>query len=131
MIVGLDHVQLAMPPGAEELARQFYEGVLGLTEVEKPQPLQKRGGCWFVGPGTHIHLGAQADFVPARKAHPAFWVQDLQLFFAHLQRAGVVVEWDHSVAGVRRFYAYDPFGNRLEFIQDGQGFSQRGWPSGP
>lgn len=80
MIVGIDHVQLAMPPGAEKMARHFYGQLLGLTEVEKPEPLRGRGGCWFAAPGVTLHLGVQVDFVPARKAHPALLVRDLPGF---------------------------------------------------
>jgi len=116
-IVGLDHVQLAMPPGGEEKARWFYAGVLGLTEVEKPESLQARGGCWFTGEGTQIHLGVQADFVPATKAHPALRVANLDEAVAALETAGVAAKPDTAVPHVRRFYAHDPFGNRLEFIQ--------------
>ncbi len=125
MIVGLDHVQLAMPPGSEDKARHFYGYLLGLAEIEKPGPLQARGGCWFAGQGVAVHLGVQADFVPARKAHPAFLVQDAQGLFGHLREANVLVEWDNSLPGIHRFYAFDPFGNRLEFMQDGHGFNQR------
>ncbi|MCB8922208.1 MAG: glyoxalase [Ardenticatenaceae bacterium] len=126
MIVGMDHVQLAMPPGEEAAARHFYGELLGLDEVVKPQPLQARGGCWFAGPGTYIHLGVQANFVPARKAHPALLAADLSALFAKLEAAGVPVQWDDALPDVRRFYAFDPFGNRLELVQDGEGLSQRG-----
>lgn len=123
-IVGFDHVQLAMPPGAEAAARQFYGQVLGLAEIDKPAALRPRGGCWFQAGDRQIHLGVEAEFSPARKAHPAFLVADLPAWQARLTAAGVPVTPDTSVAGVRRCYAADPFGNRLEFIQDGHGFSQ-------
>jgi catechol 2,3-dioxygenase-like lactoylglutathione lyase family enzyme len=119
-ITGLDHVQLAMPEGKETEARRFYGDLLGLVEVEKPEPLIARGGCWFEGPGTFLHLGIQDDFVPARKAHPAFRVVDLEHLFSILTAVGVSIQLDESLPGVRRFYAADPFGNRLEFIQDGK-----------
>jgi catechol 2,3-dioxygenase-like lactoylglutathione lyase family enzyme len=122
---GIDHVQLAMPPGAEDAARQFYAGLLLLTEVAKPEPLASRGGCWFEAPGVIVHLGVQADFVPARKAHPAFLVADLEALRERLRQAGVAVVPDDALDGLHRFYAADPFENRLEFIQDGDGFSQR------
>jgi len=123
-IVGLDHVQLAMPPGGEAEARRFYGEVLGLVEVEKPAPLAAKGGCWFEASGTAVHLGVQADFVPARKAHPAFRVADLEACYRALETAGVTATWDSSVPGVRRLHAFDPFGNRLEFIQDGDSFGR-------
>ena len=123
-IVGLDHIQLAMPPGDEARARAFYGDLLRLTEVPKPEPLGGRGGCWFEGHGLSVHLGVEStDFTPAKKAHPAFLVADLDAAFITLETAGVAVQWDDSLPQVRRFYAADPFGNRLEFIQDGDGFS--------
>lgn len=128
MITGLDHVQLAMPEGEEVRARAFYQGLLGLTEVEKPPALAARGGCWFEGVGTIVHLGVQDGFIPAAKVHPAFTVRDLNALQTTLEGAGFAIVPDAAVAGVERFYAADPFGNRLEFIQDGQGFLQRSNP---
>jgi catechol 2,3-dioxygenase-like lactoylglutathione lyase family enzyme len=113
-----------MPAGGEEAARQFYRNLLGLTEIAKPAALVGRGGCWFTGPGLQLHLGIEEPFVPARKAHPAFLVHDLVALMAQLAQAGVPLTLDDSVPGVRRGYASDPFGNRIEFIQNGDGFSQ-------
>jgi catechol 2,3-dioxygenase-like lactoylglutathione lyase family enzyme len=118
-IVGLDHVQLAMPAGAEAQARAFYAGLLGMRELEKPQQLAARGGCWFEAPGAQLHLGVEAGFSPARKAHPALLVDDLATLLAALAAAGVPITPDDSLPHVRRFYAADPFGNRVEFIQNG------------
>jgi len=106
---GIDHVQLAMPAGGEEEARRFYAGVLGLTEVPKPEALRGRGGCWFRGGGVELHLGVEDAFRPARKAHPALRAADFEA--AHAALGG---ELDEAIPGVRRFYAHDPFGNRLE-----------------
>ena len=105
----LDHVQVAAPPGCEEAARAFYGGLLGLRELEKPDALRARGGVWF----EHLHVGVEDDFRPARKAHPAFLVDDLDELAARIGD----VEWDDALPDLRRFYASDPFGNRLEFIQ--------------
>ncbi len=124
MITGLDHIQIAMPAGAEDAARRFYGGLLGLQEIPKPPTLAGRGGCWFQGHGIQIHLGVEAEFRPAAKAHPAFLIADLELLRQRLAQAGVHLAPDDAVPGVRRFYANDPFGNRIEFIQDGEGFSQ-------
>jgi len=122
-VVGLDHVQLAMPPGQEDIARRFYAGVLGLTEVSKPAALVGRGGCWFVGASIHLHLGVEAEFRPATKAHPALLVVDISAARHALMREGIEVVDDDSI-DVQRFYAADPFGNRLEFIALGdRGFS--------
>ncbi|GAB4197790.1 MAG: VOC family protein [Roseiflexaceae bacterium] len=124
-LVGFDHLQLAIPEGGEEAARAFYGGLLGMSELPKPAPLAARGGCWFATPGVQLHLGVETPFAPARKAHPAFLVRDLDAWRATLAAAGVETTPDETVAGVQRCYAADPFGNRLEFVQDGDGFSQR------
>jgi catechol 2,3-dioxygenase-like lactoylglutathione lyase family enzyme len=106
--VRLDHVQLAAPAGCEEEARRFFGELLGLREIEKPPSLAARGGVWF----EHLHIGVEDDFRPARKAHPAFAVDDLDALAARLGD----VTWDDGLPGVRRFYAADPWGNRLEFV---------------
>jgi catechol 2,3-dioxygenase-like lactoylglutathione lyase family enzyme len=117
MLQAIDHVQLAMPTGAEAVARAFYVDLLGLTEIPKPVPLQKRGGCWFAQGAVVIHLGVEADFRPARKAHPAFQVTDLAALAMRLQAGDVAITWDDALLpAVRRFYAADFFGNRLEFL---------------
>ena len=113
MITGLDHVQVAAPPGCEAEARAFYGALLGLSEVAKPPALAARGGVWF---GV-LHVGIAEDFAPARKAHPALRVTDLDALAARLLEAGVEIRWDAEIPGVARFYAPDPWGNRLEFIQ--------------
>jgi catechol 2,3-dioxygenase-like lactoylglutathione lyase family enzyme len=123
-VVGLDHIQLAIPAGAEERARAFYTGVLGFSEIPKPAALAARGGCWFQSGTAQIHLCVEDPFTPARKAHPALLVADLSAAQAALMGAGASITPVDAVAGVRRFYAADPFGNRLEFIQAGQGFNE-------
>lgn len=124
-LLRLDHVQLAMPPGSEAAARRFYAGVLGMTEVAKPPSLAVRGGCWFEAPDIVVHIGVEAPFAPARKAHPAFIVADLDASRAALTAAGAPVVPDDSLANVRRLYTADPFGNRIELIQQGDGFLER------
>lgn len=121
----LDHVQLAMPRGEEDSARTFYVGLLGLTEVEKPETLRGRGGCWFVGGDLHVHLGVDPDFRPATKAHVAFCCADLEALASRLAEAGYPVTWDDALPGRRRFYTADAFGNRLEMLADGDGLCQR------
>jgi catechol 2,3-dioxygenase-like lactoylglutathione lyase family enzyme len=113
----LHHVQLAIPPGGEEIAREFYGGVLGLAELAKPEALRARGGCWFRGGGWEIHLGVEEDFVPARKAHPGVLVEGLDDLAARLVAAGQPVDWDPHFPGHRRIYAHDGHGNRLEFLE--------------
>jgi catechol 2,3-dioxygenase-like lactoylglutathione lyase family enzyme len=115
-VVGIDHVQLAMPPGQEDRASDFYAGLLGLERVPKPEPLAARGGCWFTNGATTLHLGVEEDFRPARKAHPALLVDDLDALTARLEGAGLAVRPDTELPGVRRSYVDDPFGNRIELI---------------
>jgi len=118
MIIGLDHVQLAIPAGGEESARSFYRDLLGMSEVPKPPALAGRGGCWFTAGTAVLHLGVEEPFVPARKAHPALLVTDLGGLEAALTAAGrQCVRADGEIAGVRRFHTADPFGNRIEFQQ--------------
>jgi catechol 2,3-dioxygenase-like lactoylglutathione lyase family enzyme len=115
-VLALDHVQLAMPPGGEDAARAFYDGLLGMPEVEKPAPLAGRGGCWFAHAGVQVHLGVEPGFRPAGKAHPAFRIADLDGLVAKLATAGHRIAWSEDLPGVRRCYTDDPFGNRIELI---------------
>lgn len=117
-ITGLDHVQVACPAGSEPVLRDFYGGVLGLPEVAKPVALAGRGGVWFQVGRQQLHCGVESNFVPARKAHPAFLTTDLDGLAARLQTAGAPVHWDEgTVPGVRRFHTQDPLGNRVEILQ--------------
>jgi catechol 2,3-dioxygenase-like lactoylglutathione lyase family enzyme len=116
-LVGIHHVQLAAPPGAEPLMREFYVGVLGLVEVAKPPVLAARGGVWFRAAGIEIHIGVEEDFRPARKAHPGILVRELQAMARRLRAAGHDVRVDGLLPGFRRFYVDDPVGNRLELLE--------------
>jgi catechol 2,3-dioxygenase-like lactoylglutathione lyase family enzyme len=115
-IVGIDHIQLAMPPGGEATARQFYAGLLGVPEVPKPAELAQRGGVWFESALVKIHLGVEADFRQSQKAHPALLVEGLTDLAATLREAGYEVR-DEPMTGRARIYVNDPFGNRLELIE--------------
>jgi catechol 2,3-dioxygenase-like lactoylglutathione lyase family enzyme len=115
--VGIDHVQLAAPRGCEKEAREFWTGKLGLMEISKPESLQGRGGCWFEFGGEQLHIGVEADFQPAKKAHPAFVVKDLEEFRLHLENQGVETLEDAPIDGRSRFFVNDPFGNRVEFLE--------------
>jgi catechol 2,3-dioxygenase-like lactoylglutathione lyase family enzyme len=106
-----------MPPGGEEDARRFYGEVLGLQEVPKPPDLATRGGCWFRGDRLELHLGVEEGFRAARRAHPAFVVDDLDALRALLDEVGVETRDDAPLEGFRRFHGWDPFGNRLEFLE--------------
>ncbi|RBY96995.1 hypothetical protein DQ237_05180 [Blastococcus sp. TF02-8] len=116
-LLPLHHVQLAIPPGGEDACRAFWRDVLGMTELEKPPVLAARGGCWFRGGGLEVHLGVEDPFVPAEKAHPGLLVSGLRELAGVLERAGHPVTWDDDFPGHDRFYAADPFGNRLEFLE--------------
>ncbi len=111
------HVQLAMPRGREDEARAFYERVLGLEEVPKPSVLTARGGCWFREGAVELHLGVEEPFAPARKAHPAIVVDDLDAIRERLEEAGAAVTENVLLDGHRRIHTSDPFGNRLELLQ--------------
>jgi catechol 2,3-dioxygenase-like lactoylglutathione lyase family enzyme len=111
------HVQLAMPPGREAEARAFYVGMLGIREAVKPPHLARRGGCWFEDGPVRVHLGVEADFRPARKAHPAFVVDDLPGLAGRLAAAGHPSRADEPLEGWTRVYVDDPFGNCLELME--------------
>ncbi|GGA85476.1 VOC family protein [Ornithinibacillus halotolerans] len=113
----LDHVQLAAPKGAENQARAFYQDLLGFMEVEKPENLKQRGGVWFSDGNICIHIGIEDPFQPAKKAHPAFQVKNIEAMKKYLQIKQVDFMDDKNLPGANRFYLHDPFGNRLEFIE--------------
>ncbi|THC42099.1 VOC family protein [Streptomyces sp. A1499] len=117
MLTAIDHVQLAAPPGSEAALRSYYVDVLGMTEEAKPPALAARGGCWFTAGGVRLHLGIESGFRPARKAHPGLRVTGIQAFAERLASHGADVTWDDGLPGHRRFYAHDPVGNRLEFLE--------------
>lgn len=116
-IAHLDHIQITAPRGCELAAREFYGSLLGLPEIRKPQALRARGGCWFQCGSQQLHIGVEADFRPARKAHPAFIATDLDELRQTLQASGITISDDTSIPGTRRFFADDPWGNRLEFLE--------------
>ena len=118
MITGYDHIQVALPAGGEDVAREFYGVLLGMRELPKPEALAVRGGCWFRSGSAVLHLGVETPFAPARKAHPAFLVDDLESTRTVLSAAGYeCIDSSGEIEGVRRFHSNDPFGNRLEFQQ--------------
>ncbi len=117
--IGLDHVQVAAPSGSEDEARRFYGEVLGMAELRKPDALRARGGVWFAcGDGHQLHVGIAERFTPATKAHPALLVRaaDLDRLADRLAAAGCAVTWDDAIAGTRRFFTADPWGNRIELV---------------
>lgn len=115
-VIGLDHVQLAVPAGGEDRARAFYAGLLGMTEVPKPANLSPNG-CWFTGGAVNLHIGVDPDFRAATKAHPALLVDDLAGLRLRLEAAGCAVGDEKPIAGYQRFFTSDPFGNRIELME--------------
>ena len=116
-LLGFHHVQLAMPPGEEDAAIEFYGGVLGLDEVPKPPELSDRDGVWFRSGDLEVHLGVEEGFQPAMKAHPAFLVEDLERMRVRVEMSGYKVIESERFSGFRRVHVRDPFGNRLELIE--------------
>ncbi|EAQ27888.1 hypothetical protein NAP1_09847 [Erythrobacter sp. NAP1] len=115
-VIGLDHVQLAIPEGGEDEAREFFAGLLGMREVPKPANLSSQG-CWFESGTLSLHIGVDPDFRPASKAHPALLVDDIDALETALVEAGYETKQDKPVEGYRRFFTKDPFGNRIEIMQ--------------
>ena len=116
-ILALDHLQLAMPEGREDDAREFFSDLLGFAEVEKPESLAGRGGGWFRSGTVTLHIGIDKDFRPAKKAHPAFLVDDAAALRRKLEAAGCATVDDVPLPGYERFFVHDPFGNRIELMQ--------------
>ncbi|WP_445368792.1 glyoxalase [Methylomonas sp. BW4-1] len=120
-VVGIDHVQLAIPPEAESTARGFYGGLLDLSEIPKPAQIASRGGVWFQCGSMQIHLGIENDFSPAKKAHPALLIEGYEKLLKKLADAGYKVQEDTSIPDVTRCFTSDPFGNRIELISTDTG----------
>lgn len=113
----IDHVQVCIPPGAEGRAREFYGGLLGLEEVEKPAALRERGGLWFRIADIQLHVGVEASVAPSKR-HPAFEVEDAPAVRSYLERHGVRTRDEPALEGVVRFSIFDPFGNRIELLEN-------------
>ena len=117
-ILSIDHIQIAMPSGEEAKARAFYINILGFTEIPKPAELAKRGGAWFQSENAQLHLGVEQDFHAARKAHPAFIVDELDTLLAKALDAGYETDTSQPpLDGYKRAHVFDPFGNRIELMQ--------------
>src|ERR1043165_4621413 len=117
-IISIDHVQIPMPTGEEEKARAFYVAILGFTELSKPPELAKRGGAWLQSGNVQLHLGVEIDFRPARKAHPAFIVDDLDSLITAVENAGYETDASQPpLEGYKRAHIFDPFGNRIELME--------------
>lgn len=117
MLLAIEHAQIAMPRGEEDKARAFYSRVLGLPEVPKPANLAKRGGCWFESGAVKLHLGVEDDFRPAKKAHVALVVDDLDALLDRARAVGCEVAGPEPFQTWRQAYVFDLFGNRLELLE--------------
>ena len=118
--LAIDHVQIAIPAGGEAEGRRFFGELLGLEEIAKPNDMAGRGGCWFAIDAQQLHLGVDADFRAARKAHIGLATSNLSSLRERLSRAGIETVDGVAVAGRERFFTHDPFGNRIEFIETGR-----------
>ncbi|PCJ10193.1 MAG: glyoxalase [Rhodobacteraceae bacterium] len=118
MPLALDHIQIAIPKGGEDQCRAFWEQLVGLREIPKPEALQARGGLWYALMGSELHLGVDQPFAPALKAHPGFRTTEITALAARFETEGHPLTWDTAIRGRKRFFTKDPFGNRLEFLQE-------------
>lgn len=116
LLIGIDHIQIAAPPNSEVTARTFYGDLLGMEEIPKPENLRNRGGCWFRCGSQEVHIGIQADFTPAEKAHPGFIINNIEGLKSLLENNGYVIKEEPPIDGRARFFTIDPFGNRIEFL---------------
>jgi|GEM_PF-403122 len=114
LISSIDHLHLTAPQGADDQAREFYGGLLGLNEIDTPPALQARGGVWFECDGVHLHVGPDER---SASYFASFQVISVASLKEALENANVRVEEETSTEGVERLYCRDPFGNQLEFIQ--------------
>jgi catechol 2,3-dioxygenase-like lactoylglutathione lyase family enzyme len=128
-VIGLDHVQLAMPPGGEAAAEAFYAGFLGFSRIPKPEPMAGRGGCWFASGPVSLHLGVEVEFRPAQKAHPALVVRDLAVLVTRAEAEGLHVRPNPDQPSGAGSYIDDPFGNRVELIDAGWAGRERSGPA--
>jgi catechol 2,3-dioxygenase-like lactoylglutathione lyase family enzyme len=112
----IDHVQIAIPVAGEDEARRYFGDLLGLTEITKPADMAKRGGCWFAVGALQLHIGVEAEFRAAKKAHVALRCDSLDTLRYRLENAGFPTHDDSVIDGRHRFFSFDPFGNRIEFM---------------
>ena len=116
---------MTMPTGQEATARAFFIGIFDMEELSKPAHLKDRGGCWLKNGPMNLHIGTEHPFIPQKKAHPAFIVNDILEIERRLREQGFPIKWDQTFTDRQRFYTEDPFGNRIEILRDGDGFSQK------
>ena len=113
--VRLHHIQLCIPPGQEEVARDFYLNTLGFNEIEKPASLKGNGGFWLNVANIDVHIGVETNPIPGKR-HPAFQIRNIKRARLHLIEHHVAIQEETQIEGYERFSFYDPFRNRIEFI---------------
>lgn len=119
MLLQVHHAQITIPKGAENAAREFYCDFLGLREIPKPDSLEGRGGFWLDVGGFQIHVGTEDGFDRTKtKAHLAYLVNDLNDWRERLESKGVKVLEGVPIPDYNRFEFRDPFGNRVEFLEE-------------
>ncbi len=118
-LLAVDHVQITIPPGAEDEARAFYCGILGIREIEKPEVLKGRGGLWLDLAGSQVHIGTEKSDPKrnATKAHVAYLVENVESCRKVLTNNGIAITDGIQIPSYVRFEFRDPFGNRVEFLQ--------------
>jgi catechol 2,3-dioxygenase-like lactoylglutathione lyase family enzyme len=116
-VYAVEHVQLAIPPNGENLARVFYGEILGLREKSKPEHLAQYGGVWFEQYDLKLHLGVDHNFSPSKKSHPGLLVEDLDELVSRCEHSGYEIVTGRSFESYRQVYVTDPFGNRIELLE--------------
>ena len=116
-VKGIDHIQLVCPKGGEDEARKFYNEILGMKELPKPENLKGRGGCWFICGNQEIHISIQEDFIAPKKAHPGLIVTNIEALREELLQLNFEIKEEPPIEGRTRFFVNDPFGNRVEFLE--------------
>ncbi len=111
----IDHIQITLPKGREDDARNFYSGILGLEETDKPESLKASGGVWFKIAEAELHLGVEDS--QKSKRHPAFEINDIDNVKAYLKSKGIEIKEEIPIPGRKRFSFFDPFGNRIELLE--------------
>jgi hypothetical protein len=113
----LDHLQICIPFGQEQCAKEFYLNLLGGVEIEKPKPLKENGGFWFQFGNVQVHIGVERMEATKSKRHPAFEIDELTKVKTYLEKNGVMTKEETQIRGMTRFSFFDPFQNRIEFLQ--------------
>ena len=118
-IVGLSHVNVTVPATLEADAKRFYERVLGLAPIPKPEGTRQNMGAWYQLGDLQLHLSIEEDVQnEASDRHVCYQVAEIDVAAHHFRHAGVEIIADgRPVPGQSRFFVRDPGGNLLEITQ--------------